>query len=84
MAQVFFLPIFGVTIWLLMSAFAHVALRLAGKSSDFDLVLNIVGMGMLIPMAVTWAWDIHDCFALVCAARHGDQPFDHSAVGGEH
>ncbi len=57
-AQVFFLPIFGVTIWLLMSAFAHVALRLARKSSDFDLVLNIVGVGMLIPMPVTWAWDI--------------------------
>jgi len=33
MAQVFFLPIFGVTIWLLMSAFAHVALRLAGKAA---------------------------------------------------
>ncbi len=57
-AQVFFLPIFGVTIWLLMSAFAHVALRMARKSSDFDQVLNIVGMGMLIPMPVTWAWDI--------------------------
>jgi hypothetical protein len=57
-AQVFFLPIFGVTTWLLMSAFAHVVLRLTRKSSDFDLVLNIVGLGMLIPMPVTWAWDI--------------------------
>ncbi len=56
--QVFFLPIFGVTIWLLMGAFAHVVLRLAGKRSDFDVILNIVGMGMLIPMPVTWAWDI--------------------------
>ncbi len=58
MAQAFFLPIFGVTIWLLMSAFAHVALRLTRKSSEFDLVLNIVGMGMLIPMPVVWAWDV--------------------------
>lgn len=58
MAQVVFLPIFGVTIWLLMSAFAHVVLRLAGKGSDFDQVLNIVGVGMLIPIPVVWAWDV--------------------------
>lgn len=58
MAQVFFLPIFGLTIWLLMSAFAHVVMRFAGKGSDFDLVLNIVGMGMLIPIPVVWAWDV--------------------------
>ena len=57
-AQVFFLPIFGVMIWLLMSASVHVVLRLAGKGSDFDLVLNIVGMGMLIPIPVVWAWDV--------------------------
>jgi hypothetical protein len=53
MAQVFFLPIFGVTVWLLVSSFAHVVLRVAGKASNFDLVLNIVGIGMLIPMPVT-------------------------------
>ncbi len=58
MAQVIFLPIFGLTIWLLMCACAHVVMRFAGKGSDFDLILNIVGMGMLIPMPVTWAWDI--------------------------
>jgi hypothetical protein len=58
MAQVFFLPIFGLTIWLLMSACAHVVMRLAGKGSDFDLVLNIVGMGMLIPIPVVWVWDV--------------------------
>jgi hypothetical protein len=57
-AQVFFLPLFGLGIWLLMSAVAHVALRLAGKESHFDLVLNMIGMGMLIPMPLTWAWDI--------------------------
>jgi hypothetical protein len=58
MAQVFFLPLFGIGTWLLMSGLAHVALRLSRKGSDFDLVLNIVGLGMLIPMPVTWAWDI--------------------------
>jgi Yip1 domain len=57
-AQVFFLPIFGLTIWLLMSAFAYVVMRLAGKGSDFDQVLNIVGVGMLIPIPVVWAWDV--------------------------
>ncbi len=56
--EMFFLPIFGVTIWLLMSAFAHVVIRLTGKRSDFDLILNIVGLGMLIPIPVVWAWDI--------------------------
>ena len=41
-----------------MSAFAHVTLRLAGKESLFDAVLNIIGMGMLIPMPLTWVWDV--------------------------
>jgi hypothetical protein len=58
MALLFILPIFGVMIWLLMSALAHIVLRLAGKSSDFDQVLNIIGLGMLIPMPVIWIWDI--------------------------
>src|SRR5574340_941704 len=57
-AQLLILPIFGVTIWLLMSALAHVMLRLANKGSDFDLILNIIGMGMLIPIPVIWVWDI--------------------------
>jgi len=40
-----------------MSAVVHVVLRLAAQKSDFDQVLNIVGMGMLIPMPVVWLWD---------------------------
>ena len=52
-AQVFFLPLFGLGIWLLMSALAHVAPRLMGKESHFDLVLNMIGMGMLDPMPFT-------------------------------
>ncbi|MBM3240584.1 hypothetical protein FJZ31_30235 [Candidatus Poribacteria bacterium] len=51
-AEIFFLPIFGLVAWLLMSSSAHIVLRLAGKASDFDQILNIVGMGMLIPMPV--------------------------------
>ncbi len=57
-AQVFFLPLFGLGIWLLMSSVVHVALRLAGKESRFDQVLNLVGLGMLVPMPLTWVWDI--------------------------
>jgi hypothetical protein len=41
-----------------MSGFAHVLLRVAGKGSDMDRILNIVGLGMLIPMPVLWACDI--------------------------
>ncbi len=40
-----------------MSAIVHLVLRLAGNVSDFDQVLNIVGMGMLIPMPLVWLWD---------------------------
>ncbi len=57
-AEVFFLPLFGVALWLLMSALAHVVLRVAGKGSDMDRILNIVGLGMLIPMPVLWVWDV--------------------------
>jgi Yip1 domain len=57
-AEVFFLPLFGLTLWLLMSALAHVLLRVAGKGSDMDRILNIVGLGMLIPMPVLWACDV--------------------------
>ena len=56
-AEIFFLPVFGFAIWLLGSAIVHLVLRLSGKASDIDQVLNIVGMGMLIPMPVVWLWD---------------------------
>lgn len=55
--QLFFMPVFGLAVWLLMSAVAHTAMRLAGRRSDFDQVLNVVGFGMLIPMPVVWLWD---------------------------
>lgn len=57
-AEVFFLPVFGVALWLLMSALAHVLLRLAGHRGDMDRILNIVGLGMLVPMPILWAWDV--------------------------
>jgi hypothetical protein len=57
-AEIFFLPFFGMALWLLMSGLAYVLLRIAGKGSDMDRILNIVGLGMLIPMPVLWACDM--------------------------
>jgi hypothetical protein len=43
--------------WLLTSAFTHVALRLSGRHSDYDQVLNIVGMAALVVGAFILVWD---------------------------
>lgn len=56
-AEIFFLPVFGLSVWLLGGAITHLVLRLAHKTSDFDLILNIVGVSMLIPAPVVWIWD---------------------------
>ena len=56
-AEIVFLPLFGVAVWLLGSAVVYVILRLTGKQSDFDQILNIIGLGMLIPMPIVWLWD---------------------------
>lgn len=56
-AEILFFPIFGLAIWLLMSGTVHIVLSLTRKTSDFNQILNIVGMAMLIPMPVVWLWD---------------------------
>lgn len=43
--------------WLLGSAFTHVVLRLTGRRSDFDQILNIVGMATLVVGAFILVWD---------------------------
>jgi hypothetical protein len=43
--------------WLLWSAFAHVALRLTGRPSDFDQILNISGMAAIVVGAFLLVWD---------------------------
>ncbi len=43
--------------WLLPSAFIHVVLRLAGRYSDFDQVLNIFGMSAIVVGAFILVWD---------------------------
>lgn len=55
--QLALLPAFGFVIWLLMASVAHLALRVGGRASDFDLVANVVGLAMLTPMPVVWAFD---------------------------
>lgn len=56
-AEILFFPIYGLAIWLLMSGIVYIVLSLTRKASDFDQILNIVGLGMLIPMPVVWLWD---------------------------
>lgn len=53
-AEIFFLLLFGLAAWLMMSSITHVVLRLGGKASDFDRILNVVGVGMLTPMPAVW------------------------------
>ena len=43
--------------WLLASAFTHVVLRLAGRQSDFDQILNIGGMATIVVGAFILVWD---------------------------
>jgi hypothetical protein len=44
-------------VWLLSSAFTHLVLRLAGRPSEFDQILNIVGMATLVVGAFILVWD---------------------------
>ena len=55
--QVLFLPPFGLGAWLLMSAAAHGVLRLSGHRADLRRVLDVIGVGMLLPMPPLWAAD---------------------------
>ena len=43
--------------WLLASAFTHVVLRLGGRRSDFDQILNISGMATIVVGAFLLVWD---------------------------
>ena len=64
-AQLAFLPVFGMGQWLLMGATAHGLLRLAGERPDLSRVLDVIGVGMLIPMPPLWLCDM----ALIAADR---------------
>ena len=50
-------PIVLAAVWLLTSAFIHVVLRLTGRPSEFDQVLNITGMSAIVVGAFILLWD---------------------------
>jgi hypothetical protein len=64
-AQLVFLPVFGMGQWLLMGSAVHGLLRLTGGRSDLSRVLDVLGVGMLIPMPPLWVCDA----ALIAADR---------------
>ena len=49
-AEMFFLPILRTGLWLYSCALLHLGLRLAHLPSNFDLILNIGGLGYLVVM----------------------------------
>jgi hypothetical protein len=69
LALVFLAPIVLLAILLMQSAIIHVALRLLGRHSDIDQILNIVGMAALVVGAVLIPWD-WACFALGLADQY--------------
>ncbi len=56
-AEILFLPLWGIGIWILMGGLAHLATRLMRKAGNYDQVLNIIGIGMLTPMPFLWLFD---------------------------
>ena len=56
-AELVFLPLWGVAIWLLMGIVAYGIARIAGSRPALGGLLTIIGLGMLAPMAVLWIWD---------------------------
>lgn len=52
-----FAPLVLLMQWLFLSALVHVVLRLLGRRSDIDLLLNLTGMAALVVGAFLVAWD---------------------------
>ena len=50
-------PIVLLAQWLLLAAVVHVILRISGRESDIDRILNITGMAALVVGAFLVAWD---------------------------
>lgn len=64
-AQLVFLPVVGMGLWLLMGGTAHALLRLTDERSDLGRVLDVIGVAMVIPMPPLWVCDM----ALIAADR---------------
>jgi hypothetical protein len=57
LVEMFFLPLWGLAIWILMGSVVYLSLRFSSAKCDFDKILNIFGLGMLVPMPFLWLWD---------------------------
>ncbi len=57
LAEIFFLPVVRMLAWLLGAAVIHLGIRLAGKPSDMDQILNISGVIYLVVMPYTFLID---------------------------
>jgi hypothetical protein len=56
-ASVFFMPVFLLAQWLLLSVTVHGVLRLAGRRGDVDQILNVTGMAALVVGTALVVWD---------------------------
>ena len=56
-AEVFFLPLFGLAVWLLASAVVHLILRLFRIVSNIDWIMNVIGSSLLVVKPVVWLVD---------------------------
>ncbi len=57
LAEIFFLPFFGIGAWLLSSALIHLILRISGRASTIDWIMNVIGVSLLAVMPVVWLID---------------------------
>ncbi len=56
-AELFFLPILRMATWLLAGGVIHLGIRLSGKRSDMDRILNIAGIQYLVVLPYTFLVD---------------------------
>ena len=56
-AEIYFLPVFGIGAWLLSSALIHLILRISGRESSIDWVMNVIGFSLLVVMPLVWLLD---------------------------
>ena len=56
-AEVFFLPLFGVVVWLLAGALIYLILKLTRYDNNIDWILNVIGFSLLVVMPVVWLLD---------------------------
>jgi hypothetical protein len=57
LSEIFFLPIFGIGTWLLSSSLVHLILRISGRESSIDWIMNVIGFSLLVVMPVVWLLD---------------------------